>query len=81
MQTALRAAGQEPLQKAKEILTKESTLQEVRCPVTLRGDVRGRFHDLMELLELVAGRQIQIICLWEIMLTEDTVQLKQLLCL
>ncbi|XP_064240703.1 serine/threonine-protein phosphatase 2A catalytic subunit alpha isoform-like [Aotus nancymaae] len=36
-------------EKAKEILTKESNVQEVRCPVTVCGDVNGQFHDLMEL--------------------------------
>uniref|UniRef100_A0A2K6T3W8 protein-serine/threonine phosphatase n=1 Tax=Saimiri boliviensis boliviensis TaxID=39432 RepID=A0A2K6T3W8_SAIBB len=36
-------------EKAKEILTKESNAQQVRCPVTVCGDVNGQFHDLMEL--------------------------------
>ena len=35
--------------QAKEILTKESNVQEVKCPVTVCGDVHGQFHDLMEL--------------------------------
>uniref|UniRef100_A0A8D2GWF8 protein-serine/threonine phosphatase n=1 Tax=Urocitellus parryii TaxID=9999 RepID=A0A8D2GWF8_UROPR len=36
-------------EKAKEILTKGPNVQEVRCPVTVCGDVHGQFHDLMEL--------------------------------
>ena len=35
--------------KCREILIKESNVQDVPCPVTVCGDVHGQFYDLLEL--------------------------------
>jgi len=53
--------GLEPLQeqevqtlcvKAREILKEESSVQTVKCPVTVCGDIHGQWHDLKELFKI-----------------------------
>lgn len=39
-------------ERARDILSTESNVQPVRCPVTVAGDVHGQFHDLMELFRI-----------------------------
>ena len=38
--------------QAKEIIRKESNIVEVRCPVTVCGDIHGQFYDFMELFRI-----------------------------
>ncbi|KAL6042122.1 Serine/threonine-protein phosphatase 2A catalytic subunit beta isoform [Balamuthia mandrillaris] len=42
-------------EKVKEVLVEEKTVQPVRCPVTLVGDIHGQFYDLKELFR-IAGK-------------------------
>jgi len=39
-------------EKAKEILSSESNVVNVRSPVTVCGDLHGQFHDLLELFKI-----------------------------
>ena len=38
--------------KAKELFAQESNIQIVHCPITVCGDIRGQFHDLLELFKV-----------------------------
>ncbi|KAK7112195.1 hypothetical protein V1264_011684 [Littorina saxatilis] len=38
--------------KAKEVLSKESNVREVQCPVTVCGDIHGQMYDLLELFRI-----------------------------
>ncbi len=38
--------------QARETLSQESNVQNVKSPVTVCGDVHGQFHDLMELFRI-----------------------------
>ena len=39
-------------EKVKEIFQKESNVQAVRAPVTVRWGINGQFHDLLELFKI-----------------------------
>jgi len=38
--------------KAKDVLQEESSVQPVKCPVTVCGDIHGQWHDLKELFKI-----------------------------
>lgn len=40
------------IEKAKEILVKESNVQQVKAPVTVCGDIHGQYFDLLELFKI-----------------------------
>lgn len=46
--------------QAKEILSRESNVQDVACPVTICGDIHGQFHDLVELFRI--GGKVRFVC-------------------
>uniref|UniRef100_A0A8I3PBV0 Uncharacterized protein n=1 Tax=Canis lupus familiaris TaxID=9615 RepID=A0A8I3PBV0_CANLF len=52
-------------EKAKEILSKESNVQEVRCPITVCRDVHSQFYDLMKFFRI--GGKSETICSWATM--------------
>jgi len=39
-------------ENTREVLSAESNVQPVRCPVTISGDIHGQFHDLLELFRI-----------------------------
>ena len=39
-------------ERARTLISEESNVHTVRCPVTVVGDIHGQFHDMMEMFKM-----------------------------